>query len=655
MQELLFDLWKDELGNLDLTYEQNIFNPELAALILSANEQNYKELLSLKTYTNYINTNNFFELKMLQIAVLNSIKNNLLNPLEISFYLEKLKPLKINLKVLEYLKNAKSQNQKELNNTYKNEQIKLESVYNDLANLLNPRLKTKLDEFYNQLINKTFKIAFSGIFNAGKSSLINALLERDFLGVSNAPETANLSIISYGNENIKVNFYNESEFDALKTQASLNEELNKIFSVDFQAYESIETSFNELYNYTSANSKMSIFVKDINIYLDNEYLKNKIEIIDTPGLDDVIISREQQSKEFLKNANCVLYLMTCTQALSIKDLEFLLSFTKNNPNSKLVLVLTKSDLISLDEQIKLKEYVKNRFNNELKNLDINANYELFCISANEYKNDNTKGEINALKAYLNDVCFNSTNTKDFINSISEKFKNIIDLELLSLENQNNLLKLDKNEYAKNMKNLKLEIERKKSIKIELENYLNEYLKYEFKFQKHELELLAKNQAARLYDEFNYDKAYSQEKAKSVILQGFKDLLNASFSSLSNKFLNDFKEIKTRLNINKTCEISFNKDELSEIFSEFERIISGLEISKIENKIYEQLIAIYLNINLNIFNFNERKSKANEFLKDEFLKIFHIEEAKFSDFSGDLSLEDNLRKIEILNKLKESLK
>ncbi|MBZ7991965.1 MULTISPECIES: dynamin family protein [unclassified Campylobacter] len=658
MQELLKNLWNDELGNLDFNYEENIFNPELAALILCANELNYKELLNLKTYKQYLNTDSFFELKMKQIAVLNSINNNLLNPLEIIFYLEKLKLLKIKENIFTYLQNTKINSSKEFNNNFKKSQDKLENIYKNLQQILSNELKDKLDEFYTQLISKDYKIAFSGIFNAGKSSLINALLNQDFLGVSNAPETANLSVISYDeNEKIKVNFYNEAEFNALKTQASLNEELNKIFNIDFVEHKSVEVKINELYDYTSANSSISIFVKDIEIHLNNEYLKNKINIIDTPGLDDVVISREQKSLEFLKTANCVLYLMTCTQALSIKDLEFLTSFAKNNPNSKLVLVLTKSDLISIDEQIKLKEYVKNRFNNELKNLDITPNYELFCVSASEFKKDNSKGEINALKAYLNDVCFNSTSSQEFINSISEKFKNLIDLEITLLTNINNSLKLDKNEYMKNIENLQNENAKKLALKQELEISLNEYLNKDYKIQAHELSFLAKNQAARIFDELNYDKNYSNEKVRNVIFQGFKDLLNGLNSSMSNKFLNDFNEIKARLNITKDYEIIFDKNKLQEIFEEFEKIINKLDLlsDKSENAINNKLNAIYLNINLNFFNFSEQKQLANEFLKNEFFSIYHIEKININEFNDENLLSLNTQKIEKLLEIKENLK
>lgn len=655
MQELLQDFWGDLLGVLDYKYKNNIFNPELAALILCANEQNYKELLSLKSYKEFLKSDNFYEIKMLQIGVLNSIKDNLLNPNELCYYLEKLKDLKLKNSIFSYLSTAKQDDKIELSNHFIDEKNKLKDAYNELKNLLSADLKNKLDEFYKQLENKEFKIAFSGIFNAGKSSLINALLERDFLGVSNAPETANLSIISYGNENIKVNFYNESEFNALKTQASLNEELNKIFSVDFKAFKSVETNFNELYNYTSANSKMSIFVKDINIYLDNEYLKNNISIIDTPGLDDVVISREQASKEFLKKANCVLYLMSSTQALSIKDLDFLITYAKNNPNSKLVLALTKSDLISLDEQIKLKDYVKTRFNNELKKEDININYELFCLSVNDYKKDKKKGEINALKAHLNDVCFNSMSSYDFTKNIADKFINLIDLELHYLENINNSLLLDKNDFLEKIRQIKEENLKKIEEKNKLENNLNDYLSKKYSFNYYELKFLAKNQASRLFDELNYDKNYSNELAKRVIMQGFKDLLNASFSSMQNIILNDFNAIKENLDIKKDFKITFDKLALEEIFDELSSILDKFSLLDKENEIENKLNAIYTNINLNLFNFTDIKNNINSFLKEEFFNKYHIEEVKNTDFDNENLLNINIKKIEKLQEIKEKLK
>lgn len=657
MQELLKNLWGDLLGNLDFNYEKNIFSAELAALILSANENNYKELLSLKTYTSYIQTDNFYNLKQLQIGVLNSIKNNLLDSKEILFYLDKLKNIINQETIFNYLKQEQQINIKNFNNEFNNEKNKLNEIFDKLQNVLSKENKEKLQELYEQLQNKDFKIAISGIFNAGKSSLINALLDNEFLGVSNAPETATLSIIKYANSpSVLVNFYNEDEFNAIKTQASLNEDLNEIFNINYEKFESINIELNKLNDYTSANSKISVFVKDITISLNNEYLKNNINIIDTPGLDDVVISREQKSLEFLKKANCILYLMSATQALSIKDLEFLCNFVKNNQNTKLILVITKSDLVEQSELFKLKDYVQNKFKDELIKQDISPNFQLFSISSNEYKKNKDNGGINALRMFLNENIFNSSNTKEFVNSIKEKINNIISNEVLNLETINNSLKLDSNAFKQTISQLKQKIEKQNIEKKSKYDFLNNYENIKYCVSIYELKFLAKTQASKIIDELNYNKNYTNEQAKHIIMQGFKDCISGMYSSSKNKFINDFEEICKKMEIKLDIDFKFDKTLLDETYSSLDKILNNFNIllTKNESDIQEKLNAIYVNLNYDYFDFVKQKNDAIKILKSNLEDMYKTIDIPENIDNANLILEKNLKNIEYLANIQKAL-
>lgn len=657
MQELLKNLWGDLLGNLDFNYEKNIFSAELAALILSANENNYKELLSLKTYTSYIQTDNFYNLKQLQIGVLNSIKNNLLDSKEILFYLDKLKNIINQETIFNYLKQEQQINIKNFNNEFNNEKNKLNEIFDKLQNVLSKENKEKLQELYEQLQNKDFKIAISGIFNAGKSSLINALLDNEFLGVSNAPETATLSIIKYANSpSVLVNFYNEDEFNAIKTQASLNEDLNEIFNINYEKFESINIELDKLNDYTSANSKISVFVKDITISLNNEYLKNNINIIDTPGLDDVVISREQKSLEFLKKANCILYLMSATQALSIKDLEFLCNFVKNNQNTKLILVITKSDLVEQSELFKLKDYVQNKFKDELIKQDISPNFQLFSISSSEYKKNKDNGGINALRMFLNENIFNSSNTKEFVNSIKEKINNIISNEVLNLETINNSLKLDSNAFKQTISQLKQKIEKQNIEKKSKYDFLNNYENIKYCVSMYELKFLAKTQASKIIDELNYNKNYTNEQAKHIIMQGFKDCISGMYSSSKNKFINDFEEICKKMEIKLDIDFKFDKTLLDETYSSLDKILNNFNIlsTKNESDIQEKLNAIYVNLNYDYFDFVKQKNDAIKILKSNLEDMYKTIDIPENIDNANLILEKNLKNIEYLANIQKAL-
>ena len=62
--------------------------------------------------------------------------------------------------------------------------------------------------------------------------------------------------------------------------------------------ESLEQLMNSLKDYVGANGSMMPFTKSVEIQLPNENLKD-ISVVDTPGINDPVLSREIRTKEYL--------------------------------------------------------------------------------------------------------------------------------------------------------------------------------------------------------------------------------------------------------------------------------------------------------------------------------------------------------------------
>ncbi|EIA0386589.1 dynamin family protein, partial [Campylobacter jejuni] len=89
-------------------------------------------------------------------------------------------------------------------------------------------LKSRLQKTLEKFQNLEFNIAITGVMNAGKSSLLNALLKEDFLGVSNIPETANLTVLSYGkSEEAKIYFWDKKEWQNILESSHFNADLKE--------------------------------------------------------------------------------------------------------------------------------------------------------------------------------------------------------------------------------------------------------------------------------------------------------------------------------------------------------------------------------------------------------------------------------------------
>ena len=98
----------------------------------------------------------------------------------------------------------------------------------------------------------------------------------------------------------------------------------------------------ELNNYVGAEGKYTPIVKYTVISLCNELLKG-IEVIDTPGMNDPILSRSRTTKEFLIQCDAVFLLGYCGQFLGAEDMNFIMSSLPDEGISKAVLIGSKMD------------------------------------------------------------------------------------------------------------------------------------------------------------------------------------------------------------------------------------------------------------------------------------------------------------------------
>ncbi|TXJ15507.1 hypothetical protein EPJ64_07945 [Brachyspira aalborgi] len=82
----------------------------------------------------------------------------------------------------------------------------------------------------------------------------------------------------------------------------------------------IEELKKKVKEYTSKNSKIHYFVKELKVYLNNENMHKNVTIVDTPGLDDVVDYRSKITRDYIKRANAVI---VCVDSSSLRNDEYL--------------------------------------------------------------------------------------------------------------------------------------------------------------------------------------------------------------------------------------------------------------------------------------------------------------------------------------------
>lgn len=119
---------------------------------------------------------------------------------------------------------------------------------------------------------------------------------------------------------------------------------------------SIENLIQDMEQYVGASGIYTPIVKYIELSINNELIKG-VQIVDTPGLGDPIISRSQKTKEFLMACDAVFLLSPSPQFMKRDDLELIMNILPEDGIKRAVLVGSQFDLAMLDDPAREKQDV----------------------------------------------------------------------------------------------------------------------------------------------------------------------------------------------------------------------------------------------------------------------------------------------------------
>lgn len=201
--------------------------------------------------------------------------------------------------------------------------------------------KIKTEDFYRE--NRKLNIGVVGQVKAGKSSFLNTLLfdGREILPKASTPKTATLTKMEYSEKNmIQIEYYAPEEWEVLEDNAAvdLDDEiytsakeivamvrrngvdphpyLEKGFDrIEFASYDDLILNLND---YVGEDGKFTPIVKAVTLYLNKEEFKG-LSIVDTPGLNDPIVSRTMRTKEFMEVCDVVFFLSQSGSFLDKSD------------------------------------------------------------------------------------------------------------------------------------------------------------------------------------------------------------------------------------------------------------------------------------------------------------------------------------------------
>ena len=104
----------------------------------------------------------------------------------------------------------------------------------------------------------------------------------------------------------------------------------------------IEALRGQLGRYVGSDGDFMPFTKSIRMELPMESLRN-IQVVDTPGVNDPVVSREQRTQEFLKKCDVVLIVSPAGQLLSREDTDLMDRVTAREGVREMYIVAAQSD------------------------------------------------------------------------------------------------------------------------------------------------------------------------------------------------------------------------------------------------------------------------------------------------------------------------
>lgn len=173
-------------------------------------------------------------------------------------------------------------------------------------------------------------VAVMGEFSSGKSSFVNAFVGEDVAPTGITPTTATINIVKYGRERGGRVVYRDNT--------------------------SRELAHNELSASLAAiDDEEARRVRHVELLMPISVLE-RVNIIDTPGLNSILLEHEAVAREFLKRADAVIWLFTVNQAGKSTEKKALDSI--RNEGVRVLGVLNKIDQLSQGQIEEVISYVR---------------------------------------------------------------------------------------------------------------------------------------------------------------------------------------------------------------------------------------------------------------------------------------------------------
>lgn len=212
--------------------------------------------------------------------------------------------------------------------------MKSELVYDWDTNIIK-----SVEEFEEDLRNDFFTIVVLGEFKRGKSTFVNSLLEMELLPTDVIPTTATINALMYSDL---------KETVVVRTDG---------------ATEKGESTLKFLQSYVATEDFDVDKIKYLKIGYPAEILKDKVVIVDTPGVSDINEQRAKVTYDFIPRADGVIFLLDSTAPLKKTEKEFIDEHLVKIGLDRILFVANRFDEIDEEDEDEVLDDILDRLKN----------------------------------------------------------------------------------------------------------------------------------------------------------------------------------------------------------------------------------------------------------------------------------------------------
>ncbi len=230
-----------------------------------------------------------------------------------------------------------------------------------------------LNNAQQRLQDEHFNLVVVGMFSRGKSTFVDALLGKRILPTSKKPTTAVISKITYGDVPKYVLHFKDSTMP----DKELAEEEFSSLTAPKTADSTDEEQVKEALRQQDELDKIA----EAEIHYPLAICRNGVDLVDTPGMNDVNRTRIELTYGYLQQSDAVIMLLAADQMLSVSEVEFLRERILSRQIKDVFYVINRKDtLAGPEEEAKVRGFAENNLK-EIIPPELAKDLRIFLVSS----------------------------------------------------------------------------------------------------------------------------------------------------------------------------------------------------------------------------------------------------------------------------------